>query len=713
MEEAGGSGYEIGVVLTCHSPSLAMNFIDFAVGSKWFPIEPDIDVPEPINGFAGARAPTVPREDADVQPLPKKSFSNRFDRPVFEGRKIVKETYTKPDGTRGIKRNTTIRIRGGPRNSFLQKHSLSKDSLAVEFADAYFPMFENKETDNNGDPYLSMEYLTRNTNMRATLAFAGEATYDEWSGPFTIKELRQHIGLYVLNGLSPSPSIELKFNKEDNANFNMFCFEHFGSNAVRRHRQFKAFLGCQDPRKPTPLIQHSSPLFKVLSVVKWIRKLGPLSWQCGVDLALDEQTIGFQGHHADKQRITYKKEGDGFQCDALCDDGYTYSVYFRNEPPPPKCNHLSPLHARSLWLFDQLTDHYHHVWVDNLYMSAKFAKTAFNLDNKVMTAGVARTKDRGVPRCVIQEPVKKKSELTTTRGLVKAAVLKGGDNCPDLVSISIMDNKPVHFITMVAESLQWIEKTRQVWNKTAGRNEDIKFLRMNINNDYNCKMNPVDVADQLRNHYQMDHWIRQRKWLWSIFMWRVGVLLTNSYKTYCRVMDDAGVPRSQRLTHYDYLHAIASSWIDKNEVDIRKIRKLSGKKRRHEEVLQDGDDDDDDDDQSPVSNKHQTPTTEKKNLSTPSKAPRICDAALNPDKGLLRLRLNHFGVFHCSAPPVTKIPSCALHRWIHGRDAHSGGQTRGKIVTCTHCKVNLCIEISNASKSSTQCPIWLVTRLIC
>jgi len=27
MEEAGGSGYEIGAVLTCHSPSLAMNFI--------------------------------------------------------------------------------------------------------------------------------------------------------------------------------------------------------------------------------------------------------------------------------------------------------------------------------------------------------------------------------------------------------------------------------------------------------------------------------------------------------------------------------------------------------------------------------------------------------------------------------------------------------------------------------------------------------------
>ena len=49
-----------------------------------------------------------------------------------------------------------------------------------------------------------------------------------------------------------------------------------------------------------------------------------------------------------KMRITYKKEGDGFQCDALCDDGFTFSVFFRNEKAPSKYTKkgLSPLHAR-------------------------------------------------------------------------------------------------------------------------------------------------------------------------------------------------------------------------------------------------------------------------------------------------------------------------------------------------------------------------------
>ena len=44
----------------------------------------------------------------------------------------------------------------------------------------------------------------------------------------------------------------------------------------------------------------------------------------GQILSVDEQTIGFQSNHRDKQRITYKKEGDGFLADCICADGYTY-----------------------------------------------------------------------------------------------------------------------------------------------------------------------------------------------------------------------------------------------------------------------------------------------------------------------------------------------------------------------------------------------------
>ena len=57
-------------------------------------------------------------------------------------------------------------------------------------------------------------------------------------------------------------------------------------------------------------------------------------WSLAKNVSVDEQTQGMKGRHLDKIRITYKKEGDGFQCDALCNGGYTFTFFFRHKPPP-------------------------------------------------------------------------------------------------------------------------------------------------------------------------------------------------------------------------------------------------------------------------------------------------------------------------------------------------------------------------------------------
>ena len=121
------------------------------------------------------------------------------------------------------------------------------------------------------------------------------------------------------------------------------------------------------------------------------------------EISVDEQTIGFQGRHVAKLRITYKREGDGFQYDVLCDSGCTYTFYFRHDPLPVQYNHLSPLHTRVMSLFDSLTDQFHECGMDNLYMSAKFCKDAYNHPAKVKLHGVARKAGRGLPLSVIQE----------------------------------------------------------------------------------------------------------------------------------------------------------------------------------------------------------------------------------------------------------------------------------------------------------------------
>ena len=56
----------------------------------------------------------------------------------------------------------------------------------------------------------------------------------------------------------------------------------------------------------------------------------------GRDLSIEKQTMGFKGQHADKLCINYTKEGDGFQCDCIDDDGYTFTLYFCNHPAPNK-----------------------------------------------------------------------------------------------------------------------------------------------------------------------------------------------------------------------------------------------------------------------------------------------------------------------------------------------------------------------------------------
>ena len=46
----------------------------------------------------------------------------------------------------------------------------------------------------------------------------------------------------------------------------------------------------------------------------------------------------------------------------------------------------------------------------------------------------------------------------------------------------------------------------------------------------------------------------------------LGVLLVNAYVAYQLVMEDAGVPKSHWLTHYDFRRAIALAWIAADEL---------------------------------------------------------------------------------------------------------------------------------------------------
>ena len=132
--------------------------------------------------------------------------------------------------------------------------------------------------------------------------------------------------------------------------------------------------------------------------------------KCSRIISVNKQTIGFQGWHGDKLCITYKAEGGGFQCNALCSNGFTYCFYFLNQPILKELlkNNTLPLNVQVLRFFQNIHNKYHCYRMGNLYTSAKFIQVVFVHSKKVMCHGVCRKSGRGVPLCVLQEEIKNK-----------------------------------------------------------------------------------------------------------------------------------------------------------------------------------------------------------------------------------------------------------------------------------------------------------------
>ncbi len=237
---------------------------------------------------------------------------------------------------------------------------------------------------------------------------------------------------------------------------------------------------------------------------------------------------------------------------------------------------------------------------------------------------------------VIQQEESNKKKAMEVRGTTKAAVLEDDPECPNVVAFSVYDTKPVPFLSTFVKSLKWIERAKKVYNPSEGHCILMSFLHPNIIEDYNNSMNGVDIADQLCNHYSVDHWMQKRKWWWSIWWWGIQVLLVNAYLLYktAHLHVWKKDPKTTK-PHYEFCFAIVMAWFGVKTKSDSSL--TSGKKPLY-------------DDFSTV-----TPNTAASSLE---RAKHVNGNSLDPVTGSLRERLG--ADFHYSVPSNAKEPVCSL-----------------------------------------------------
>lgn len=166
---------------------------------------------------------------------------------------------------------------------------------------------------------------------------AGGSSFPEYNalfarqGGFQQSDVNCLFALLLQNGLHPCPDILLwlKDPEKDEIWGDERVRKHWGTGGRATLKLLRSLFHLSPPVSRG--VNVSDPLFKLNPFLNKLKANCEKLWWPGQFLSLDEQTIGFRGRSCHKLRIKYKKEGDGFQADALCEQGYTWSWVFRFE----------------------------------------------------------------------------------------------------------------------------------------------------------------------------------------------------------------------------------------------------------------------------------------------------------------------------------------------------------------------------------------------
>jgi hypothetical protein len=156
------------------------------------------------------------------------------------------------------------------------------------------------------------------------------------------------IDLLFVNGLAPRPSITMWFEHHNifgNKSITKAMDKQMACGkrpipGIRRWKHFQCLMCMFDFREDAKKETAKNPLWKVQLFLDELNDCAAKMWIPGKWLSIDEQALGFQGWSRIKLQILYKNKGDSFQCDAVCNNCYTFLFFFRHSDTPPSPKRL-------------------------------------------------------------------------------------------------------------------------------------------------------------------------------------------------------------------------------------------------------------------------------------------------------------------------------------------------------------------------------------
>ncbi len=189
------------------------------------------------------------------------------------------------------------------------------------------------------------------------------------------------------------------------------------------------------------------------------------------------------------------------------------------------------------------------------------------------------------------------------------------------------------------EQITWVEKEKRAYSHALKKNVNFKFLRFNLSDDYNFEMNDNDVADQLRLVYRLMRFQQNMKWWWALWLWGIEVSLVNAFMMYRQFHELKGSP--MKYDHYHFHEACGLAYV---EPETMWPSRHSNSKTK-------------------VNTPPPPPSKKAKHTTEiSSRSPKITTAALCPDTGSLKSRLD---LTHSHLPVLVQgkqgNPICQLH----------------------------------------------------